>query len=346
MDRWLVTQGDHQFAVEGMPALLDLAQAGKLRGGDLVQPPGASDWVYALEVPALKNSFDDTVSDEFDDDLYVPRRGLGPIVPAVIGSVLALLLVTGIGAAAMLATQLPTGNEAIVGVGGDLSYSEMLVTEANAPLLADASPQAKQQATLAKDEVVELLAKRGGFYRARTRSGAEGWVAASHVVPMYQFGDAAVQSRFDPLYNPDRYVEVSNASWMQLPGQPQNRMTVFNLELRNMSDYPMTDVVLLATIKDARGQKLETIEIPVEGIVPAQSRTLIGTLAPDRRDRDGVKRVMTQSTFDELAAEDQELQLRFSAGAQVQMTAADFDAAQIDFLELRAIPNEVASNNR
>ena len=55
MAQWLVTQGSNQFSVDGLAQLKKLASAGDLRGGDLIQPPGASDWMYAIEVPGLED---------------------------------------------------------------------------------------------------------------------------------------------------------------------------------------------------------------------------------------------------------------------------------------------------
>ncbi|MBT3221829.1 MAG: hypothetical protein HN348_22350, partial [Proteobacteria bacterium] len=54
MGQWLVTANDSQFSVDGLAELQALAKKGELKAGDMIQPPGATDWVYASEVAELK----------------------------------------------------------------------------------------------------------------------------------------------------------------------------------------------------------------------------------------------------------------------------------------------------
>ena len=51
MARWLVTQGDQQFSAQDLAELKEIAKSGKVGPGDMVQPPGATDWLYASELP-------------------------------------------------------------------------------------------------------------------------------------------------------------------------------------------------------------------------------------------------------------------------------------------------------
>ena len=68
MSRWLVTKGDHQFSASDLNELKELAKSGRIGAGDMVQPPSASDWLYASEVPELAELFGDD-ADDVDDDL-------------------------------------------------------------------------------------------------------------------------------------------------------------------------------------------------------------------------------------------------------------------------------------
>ena len=98
-------------------------------------------------------------------------------------------------------------------------------------------------------------------------------------------GGADVREEYDPLYNPDRYVDVLNATWRQLPnpnprpGDELSDVTVFEFLMRNNARYGMTDLVIEATIKDGKGQELDRVEIAVEGLIPADGHTAVGTLA-------------------------------------------------------------------
>jgi hypothetical protein len=247
------------------------------------------------------------------------------------------------------AQQMPDPEEGILGKGG-LSYSQMIVTEQGTGLRDEPAEGGRVSHALQKDEVLELLAKRDDFYRARTSEGIEGWIPINHVIPMYQLGGAQVRDELDPLYNPDRYVEVSNARWMQLPKDPKHpgtelsNVTVFEFMVTNDAPYAMTDLVLLATIKDAKGHELEKVEIPVEGVIGPKESTMVGTLGPPEEkgkpaDPPEPSRVLTSSTFDQMATADPDLQLRWTSGVEVQMQTQEFTNAEIDILELRAVPD-------
>jgi hypothetical protein len=331
MSRWLVTQKDHQFGVESLGELKAMAEAGRLAAGDMVQPPGATQWLYASEIPELKARFP-------DDDGPVGRGRTLAMVG--VAGVLLVGLAAGLSLAGYMYTQLPDGTETILGEGG-LRYSEMLVTAEGATLKADPVATGSMVAALKKDEVLELLAKRGDHYRARTKHGQEGWVLVSQVLPMYQLGGREAREDYDPLYNPDRYVAVGNAAWSLT--EKSDRWTVFQFGMTNASKYPITDLKLLATVKDAKGNELERVEFPVSGIIPPSDNagpgeTMVGTLQPEDR-VNGQPQLFTQETFSEMAEEEPELQLRWVDGVEVEMKTRDFAVATVDIVEVRAVPD-------
>ncbi|RME21905.1 MAG: hypothetical protein D6798_17055 [Deltaproteobacteria bacterium] len=334
MARWLVTQGDRQFTVQDLGELQQLARDGKLGPGDMIQPPGASDWLYASELPELASELQQGGGgpDYDDDDLPRPNR-----TPLIIGVLVVLLAVAGYGFF-YFAQKVPEAqNLDLFGEGG-LQLTEMLVTADPAPLRAQ--PDGKTIASIPKDSKVQLLAKRGDWYQVE-HDGQQGWVKVDEVVPGYFFADKETRQDYDPIYNPDRYIFVKNASWMQLPDQRRDNITVFQLMLANKSKFDMTDIVLLATIKDKNGNVLETKEVPLEGTVKAFSDTMVGTLAPADDDPDGEPRLMTESSFAELAKDDEDLQLRWSPGIEVQLSTQGFVEANIDMLQVRAIPKQI-----
>lgn len=348
MSQWLVTQGSNQFAVDGLGELERLARAGDLRAGDLIQPPGATDWIYAVEIPELEDLLVQVEADfEAEADLMA-RRQRAATATGIVAAVLLAVAVVGGGVMLSKVKQLPVGNEVLVGEGG-LSFSEMVVTNDGVSLLRQPEANATVIEAVPRNSVLDLLAKRGTFYRARTKTGTEGWVQYDQVLPVYQLGGADVREEYDPLYNPDRYVEVANASWMQLPEQTEDHTTVFQFMMKNTSEYAMTDLVIQATIKDAKGHELEKVEIPIEGVIPARSSTMVGTLKPDPkagnpRDEAPPSRLLTQHTFDGMARHDPDLQLRYSAGVEIQMSTSEFTNAHIDVVELRAVPDEAAAD--
>ncbi len=336
MSRWLVTQDDSQFSVGDLAELRELASSGRLAGGDMVQPPGAADWMYAAEIPELKELFGKAKAEDVDLDFRSTSERMRPMMAAV----LAVVAVVGMGGMWYFFQQFPTGNERLIGEGG-LSYSQMLVTEPNVVLRVDPEAASRGLIGVEKDSTLDLLAKRGDFYKARSAGGQEGWVAVDEVIPMYQLGGAEVREEHDPLYNPDRYLLVLNASWLELPETEEENITVFQFLLRNNSKYLMTDLVILATIKDARGTELELVEMPVEGVVPPNSETMVGTLGPpEDADEEAESRLITGNMLDEMAETDPEIWLRYTDGVEVEMQTTGFTEASIDILELRAVPED------
>lgn len=348
MAQWLVTQGDNQFPVDGIAELKQLAQSGSLRLGDLIQPPGANDWVYAAEVPDLASLLPD--DDDDDDDLGYSRGMAAAAVTGIMVMGLGFVSLLGVGAILFFVQQLPSGDEAIVGEGG-LSYTQMIVTQPDSGLRARPDTKDVIAVPLAKDDVLELLTKRGSFYKAKTTTGGEGWIPVAHVIPMYQLGGAKVRDEYDPLYNPDRYVEVTNARWMQLPtdkpgDEEESHITIFELQFSNDAQYDMTGLVVQVTVKDVKGQELETVELPIEGIIPTDGRTMVGTLVPEdaekleKKGEPVPKRRVTTYSYEQELENAPELEALYTSGVEVELSGEEFTNAEIDVIELRAIPKD------
>jgi len=345
MARWLVTQRDRQFTANDLAELKKLAGEGQIGPGDMIQPPGASDWLYALELPELKGLVKRDTS-AYDDD-FDSRKG----IPLGVVAAVSLAIIAGGGYFMYdYAQKLQAVDLELLGENG-LQLTEMLVTaESGAQLFSDPEGGAAS-ATVAKNDKVQLLAKRKalqvkgepgkGRYQVRTATGAEGWVDVDSVVPAYFFADKDTRKDYDPIYNADNYVFVKNASWMQLPDQRKNNITVFEFLLQNKSKFDMTDVVLLATIKDKNDKVLETKEVKIEGTIKRFNGSMVGTLQPERGDKEGVPRLMTTSSFNDLAKDDPDMQMRWSSGIEVQMDSTGFTEANIDLLQVRAVARKL-----
>jgi hypothetical protein len=336
MGRWLITQGDRQFSAQDLAELKKLAREGRVGAADMVQPPGATDWLYASELPELKGLVKAGASGSDDDDVGPRRSFTGPIA--------AVLAVLALGAGYGMyhfASRLPEpGSLELLGAQG-LALTEMLVTAEGVTVRSGPEDGASAVNTVAKDEKVHLVAKRGAWYEIKTPTGAQGWVKVDQVVPAYFFADANTREDYNPIYNPDRYVFVKNSSWMQLPDQRRENITIFQFEIQNKSKFEMTDIKLAATIKDKGDRVLETKEIAIEGTIPPFESVMVGTLQPGKDEPGGEPRLMTTKAFETLAAADEELNLRWSAGVEVQMESEGFVEANIDLLQVRAVPKKL-----
>jgi hypothetical protein len=332
MARWLVTQVDRQFSAADLRELKELAKRGELSRGDMIQPPGASDWLYAVELPELKDVL--PPSEAIDDDFVRPRSGLPK---AILAAVLIAISAGGAYTIFHYAKGIESSNLDLL---EELQLTEMLVT-ADGVQVRSAPEGGSTVGSVAKNEKVQLVGKRSDMYRITTAAGAEGWVQVDQVVPAYFFTDQETREDYDPLYNPDQYVFVKNASWMQMPNQRADNITIFNFQLQNKSKFDMENIVLLATIKDKDGKELEEAEIRIEGKLKRFEAAMVGMLKPADDDEDGEARLLTETTFQEMLKEDPDLQLRWVDSIEVVMESADFEQASVDLLEVRAIPKKL-----
>ena len=153
MARWRVAQGKQQFTAEDLAELQRYAREGKVGPGDMVQPPGAADWLYASELPELKTHF--RGADDLDHG--PPRRSGGP------SAILILLLLLGIGGAAYgvyyYALTIPKASDLDMLGDKGLKLEEMLVTSVGGATLRDkAEDSGAGTVTAPKDSKVKLLA--------------------------------------------------------------------------------------------------------------------------------------------------------------------------------------------
>ncbi len=334
MSRWMINARGHQFSAGNMDELKRLAKQGELTAGDIVQPPGAAEWIYALEVPELKTSLRADL--EIDADA-APAKEMNPVVKWGAAALLALVAAGAWSYALSLRATIPQPGS--LDIKKALSYSEVLVTAENGQLHAEASESSSVVAPLVKNAKAELLAKRGKWYRLRA-DGKEGYAKVDDVVPAYYFGDEKTKLTHDPLYNPDRYVFVRNSSWQLLPEGGNKNVTVFTFLIQNDAKFAMTDLKLLATIKDKNDQVIETKEIAVEGGIPPEFSTMVGVLKADKKDKTSADRIMTSASFEEQSKENPDLIERWQDGVEVRLEGEGFTEAAIELLEVRALPPE------
>jgi len=337
MPRWLVTQGDHQFSAADLNELKDLAKSGQIGAGDMVQPPGASDWLYACEVPELSDQFSNSDVDADDDlDWDLPkRRNKTPIAILLLG----ILAFGGYGMFDQ-GKKIPDQKDlGILGGSSGMTLTEMIASS-DVTIRSEPNPAASAVGSVAKDSIIKLLGKRGDWYQVQNESGASGFVQTDTVVPAYYFADAETRQSYDPVYNPDRYVFVKNSSWMQLPDQREENVTNFHFLLQNKSKFAMTAIKLLATIKDKNDRIIETKEIAIEGPIPAHDGVMVGTLSPPDDEPDRRPQLMTTSLFESMAKLDPSLMSRWSDGVEVAMESEGFVEANIDLLQVRAISDK------
>jgi len=331
MARWLINQKERQFSAKDMSELEQLATAGTIGKYDLIQPPGTTEWIYAVEIDALDGKLQ--LIDDPDEEIVFKKKGGGYLTVVVL-----LAIAGGFGTLAYqkhLETELGRG-QTIADDG--ISLSELIVTQDNAVVLD--GPEGSQISTLPKDEIVSLVGKRSDWYHVQTRSGLSGYISVDNVAPGYQYASDEVRNIFEQLYNPDQFFTVQNTGWVRMDSSDPTTTTLGML-VRNTSIFDMTGMVLKATLKDKDDNEVQVREITVEGVIPTNETVWIGQLIPPSGDIEEA-RIITKFSYEELIdAEDESIDgWTFEEMLTMNLEQEDSIAGRLDLIELRSIPNE------
>jgi hypothetical protein len=339
MSRWMVNVRGQSFSAGSMEELKQLAKKGELGGGDIVQPPGASEWLYAVEIPELKGALRPDAMEGLD----VPdaSTGLSPMVKGIAAAAMALAAAGLWGYALSLKAALPKRDDplTLLDASGQrgLSFQEVLITSPTATLKAEPNMAAADLVPMKKDDKATLLAKRGTWYKLRY-NGQEGYAPVDSVVAAYFFTDDETKLNYDPLYNPDKYVYVANASWTQPVDKQKTGLSDMSAMLQNDSKFPMTDIKIVATLKDSAGQVVTQKEITVEGTIAPNHSDMIGTLSPPKGDKTTPPRILFTSDFEKMVAEDPKIADRWADGVEVAVGNDQTNEASVTIVEVRAVP--------
>lgn len=342
MSRWMVNVRGQQFSAADMGELKKLAKNGTLGAGDIVQPPGAAEWIYAIEVPELKGTLRADGYAEFDAQGGGQAKEMNPILKWGLATLLLLVAVASWGYALSIAQDQPKPEDLeLIGGSKGLAYTEVLVTADPATLYGADSASAQQVGQLPKNSKADLLAKRGEWYKLRA-NGVEGYAKIQDVIPAFFFADEPTQQQYKPLYYPDQYVQVENSAWTLTPEsgkQLAKDVTSFTFMLGNTSSFPMTDIKLKVIIKDAAGKPLEEKEIGVEGTLDPNSSSFVGMLAADPKvDKTAPPRIMFDKQFQTELAADPKVADRWTDGVEVKLDTPGFTGAEVRLVEVRAVP--------
>ncbi|MBN1336768.1 MAG: SH3 domain-containing protein [Deltaproteobacteria bacterium] len=343
MARWLITDGDRQFSARDIDELKQMARRSEISAGSMIRPPGAVTWVYATEIPDLRpllrtSSYETSYGMRHEEQTAAGRRRI------LIGVSLAVTLLGAI-LFYRWASSIPDMSElSLLGGPNGLELSQMLVTSDGVSLRREPEGEAERLATLARNERLELLAKRGQWYEVKTSRGVQGWVAVDQVIPAYYFANAKERENYDPIYNADRYIEVKNSRWMQLPADEdpvgQGRaevVTVFEFILKNNSKFDMKDVRILATVKNRGRRVVAEREIAIEGVVPAYGDSTVGTLrAPAHAPDTPVRRITYHSYAPEAGVSD-EAWMNWVDGLEVAFPPGDYAEAEVTVVQATAV---------
>ena len=338
MSRWMVNVRGQSFSVGTMDELKGLAKKGDVGGGAIVQPPGASEWLYAVEIPELKASLRPDHLDELN-----PANASTGFSPAVKG-VFAGALILGCGFMWNYALEkkgaIPKDPLTLLDASGTtgMSFDQAMVTGQGLTLKASASTSAADLCPLPNGASTRLLAKRGDWYKI-SYDGHEGYAPADAVSPAYHFADAKLKGDYDPLYNPDKYLKVGNHSWVMPVDKAKDGVSILQAALENGSKFPMTDIKILAVLTNSTGGVVSEREIAVEGVVPPNGSDQIGTLLPARGDT-SPPRILLSLDYEKMVQADPTLAAKelWSDGVEMVLENEETSEGSARIVEVRAIP--------
>jgi hypothetical protein len=266
------------FTAKDVAELKLMAVGGKIEAGDLVQPPGRTDWLYASEVGELKGLIK---FKPVDENLYIQKRPTQWFKRLVL---LVGLLSVGLGFSALyqgFQARPDISETALFGDhDGALEPLEALATQ-HATVLAEPDSGAAEVGEMLKDARVRLISKKGDFYEVELADGKKGFVGTRQVVPAYLFSQE-LMDKYDPLFNPDQYLQLLNYSWVP-SGEPDDPETLTHLmfEIQNPTDYGMTGVTLKVTFEDGQGSQLGIKNIEIPRLLPPDEELFLSNIEVD-----------------------------------------------------------------
>ena len=344
MARWLVNQKERQFAAQDMDELKQLAKDGSVGPYDMIQPPGATDWLYVCEVDGLKELAHG--SEEEDEDINFRKKRKFPIPLPII-----LIGISGVfGALSYTNYQTYKAVDGKRVYGDGIALSELVVLDNNTQVFD--SPGENAVDDLDKEEIVGLKGKRivptddGKEYWyevALPNSQATGFVLSEDLAAGFYLADSRTKGLYEQLYNPDQFIEVANTAWTRLdPDNPEQ--TTLGLMVTNKSVFDMTDLVVLTTLSDKNGNPVQEDELEVQGLIPANDTVWIGMLTPSAASEDEPL-IMTDHHWKE-EVQDNEDFMEWTWSETLNMLVEETGAisGRIELIQMRSIENPEKMN--
>ena len=257
MSRWLVTHGESQFSAQDLAELKQMASDGRVQPADLIQPPGASDWLYALELPELKNCFASGMADE-DDDTSFERKKLIPR-PVV---VILLLGVTGVGLA-----MLKLKGVMVQSLDHGLDSDEAMLSD-DVKLHSEPDEDSKVIGSLDEGDVVEFVLRQNNIDPKvgdwwLVEADGKKWIPANAAPSSFGFDENARVEDM-ALYYPEHHIRLTSSveqgySWVKLKDKlygndADGYVRIKDIAITNESNYALTDVIISIDVLDSKGK--------------------------------------------------------------------------------------------
>jgi hypothetical protein len=338
MARWLVNQQDRQFAAQDMDELKKLVSDGTISPYDMLQPPGATDWLYICEVDGLKELAQEP--EEEEEDISFRKKRSFPIpLPLIL-----LAIAAGFGFLSFKNYETYKSVDGKRVFGDGLALSELVVLRDGTEVYD--VPEGNVVGTLSRDQIIGLLGKRivtketqKEYWYETQLPTSKGFVHSSKVEAGFYLADPSTSDLYKQLYNPDQFIEVANTAWTRLdPNNPEQ--TTLGLMVTNNSVFNMTDLVVLTTLSDKNNKVVQKDELRVEGIIPAKKTVWVGMLSPNANSEEET-RIMTDFHYKDLVSnEDTTLEgWTFTETLNMLVEETGTVSGRIDLIQMRSIPN-------
>jgi hypothetical protein len=319
MSRFQIKKYDHLMVANDFNDLMNMAKDGRLEHSDLVQPEGSSEWLYAGELPKVK--------EQISVDTYSV-----PIKSNTIPGVLLLLVSIGLFVGAYhFKSQIPSADDLkFIGSNG-LQENEAMLTKTTK---AYNSPKAQGNiGTLPKDSTVTLLDKKGDLFKVKSAKG-EAWVSMYDLAPAYLFAGQTIRNKYDAQFNAHRKILVQNSNWER--AYYGSDVTHLYFSLQNLSQYDVEDVIVSIDMKDSEGEIIRTIKLNIEGKILAADSSVIGTLNPTKNSKEEL-RIMTRNQLTDLEKLDPSLINRWVESVELTLGKVSGGVTAIKVTQANAI---------
>jgi hypothetical protein len=293
MAQFQINKYDYTTHAEDFNQLMSMAKSGQLEPSDLVKPQGSNDWLYAGELPNIKELL--SISSYAEE----PTR-----MPAIIGSLCLIgTLVCGYLAFENQKTIPSESDLQLIGSDG-LEEDDALLTN-TAKIFADPEGR-KTLATINKNDSVTLLDKKGTMFNVEY-SGGKGWISISDLAPLYLFAGEKIRKEYQARFDPHRFVNLLNPSWSR-PEYGSDKTNI-SFQLQNLSPYPVENIVVTVTIKDSNGAVKQKEFFEIKGVIQDGDTSSVYTVSPPPKSEEGPI-LVTRSELEKMEKADRSVQDR------------------------------------
>ena len=132
----------------------------------------------------------------------------------------------------------------------------------------------------------------------------------------YLFAGEKVRNEYQARFDPHRFVNLLNPSWSR-PEYGSDKTNI-SFQLQNLSPYPVENIVVTVTIKDAGGAVKQKEFFEIKGVIQDGDTSSVYTVNPPKRSDESP--MVTRSELEKMEKEDPKVNERILDSIERSLT--------------------------